>query len=312
MRKFMNSLKNKRQKSTLLNTETLQKIRDKQILKFFIKYKMHLGHHKKYIKKEFKSFLFCFFNDYGIIHLKKTLIQLRIAMHVLYHIGLQQQKILIVDAPFIRAKTIREEFFGSNNISSIEQLNWIPGLLSNNEVITKKLKNYLAEPNEGKDEDKEEDKRNVYQLILSSVENISAIVILDPLGSKDIMKEAAIVNIPIIALVDLNCSFLNVDYPIVMNNQNRGSVLMALKLLCSAFNKGLYAYWFYNKIARQKDVKLKQSFSKSSKNTFVLRNLNETSHFSEKKMNQKKGIVKKKHIKKDNETSSKKKNRKTK
>ena len=230
--------------------ETLKKMKDKQIFKILMEQKIHLGHHRQNIKKEFKTYLHSFFNDYGIINLKKTLMQLRIVMNIVFNLGLKNGNILIIDSFLINGKSL-DLSIPFEGILCLKQSDWIPGLLSNKKHVKNAMKQNLSKKNI------KTFQKDLSETLLNHIDSIDLIVIIDPLACIDIINEASITNTPIIALVDLNGFLQNIDYPIICNNQNRNSVLFILQLLFKAYEKGT----FY-----QNDVDKKIFMKKKRKN----------------------------------------------
>src|SRR5690348_16938980 len=110
-------------KKVALLQEYYKSTSDRYLLKMLIRRKTHFGFHRKFVKKEFKPFLHCFFNDHGIINLKKTIFQLRTATHLLYNIALNHGKIVIVDSSFVTFRDL-EKLIKLKEIKFLKRSRW--------------------------------------------------------------------------------------------------------------------------------------------------------------------------------------------
>lgn len=252
-----------------LKTQQLETIFDFQqfwqnktyyIFKDLINKKVHIGQHKKYLIGEMQPYIFGYLNNFCIINLNQTIIQLRSALKVLYetisnggHITIIGTKTAYLDHVELFANNLGLPYVASNK--------WLGGSLTNFETIernfNKQLKKEKIDLHAIKKSDPSEPCKETINIQNSDTINYKKLdlfkglrdmgpsdllIILNPLDNQNALNEARILGIPVIGLVDINTPFKLyklIDYPIVANNESLLSVSYFLQLFNFTIRCGL-------------------------------------------------------------------------
>ena len=87
-----------------------------------------------------------------------------------------------------------------------------------------------------------------------------ALFIVDVKKEHIAVKEAKILGIPVIAIVDTNCDPDDIDYPIPANDDSSKTIELITKIMADAIIEG-------NEVARQRQAELEASSERTSKET---------------------------------------------
>lgn len=207
---------------------------------------VHIGHPTRRWDPKMKPFIYCARNNIYIVDLLKSQKALNVAYAALKQIVADGGKVLFVGtkqqvAPVVEEEAVRSGSFYVNH-------RWLGGILTNFKTIQSRIK-YLKDleleeadgtfANKTKKEasmlTKEKDK------LLKNLEGIkemrkvpNALVVVDPSVEYNAIHEANILNIPVFAIVDTNCSPDNIQYVIPGNDDASKSVKLILQILADA------------------------------------------------------------------------------
>jgi small subunit ribosomal protein S2 len=211
---------------------------------------VHFGHQTRYWNPKMAPFIFGARGKIHIINLEKTLPLLSDSMNFISKLAAKRGTIMFVGTKRAASRAIREEAIrcGMPFVSH----RWLGGMLTNFRTIRASVKR--LKQLEGMSEDGSIDhlvKKEVLQLTrerdklersLGGIKNMKglpdALFIVD-VGHEDIaVKEARKLGIPVIAIVDTNCSPANIDYVIPGNDDAIRSIRLYTQLAADAVLEG--------------------------------------------------------------------------
>jgi len=185
--------KGNRDKTTI---EEMEEMRKKEVivpLRMYIKYGSHIGTNKK--TKDMEKFIFKRKGGVYLINVLKTDERTRLAAKILANY--QPEEVAVFGNRLYAQKPV------------IKMAEWtkfkpypgrfVPGTLTNPELST------FVEP--------------------------EIILISDPIKERQVLKEATLMGIPVIALCDTNNTLTNIDFAIPINNKGRKSLALIYWLL---------------------------------------------------------------------------------
>lgn len=179
-------------------------------------------------------------NNFYLLDLEKTLVHLQRAMHVCQQVVKQGGSILFVGTDEMSSQCVR--YYAKKAGQFYLHKNWFGGTLTN----WKHFSHYLADLNRKEIAFSQNPKKDVksfkkFARITQSLEGIrqmrhlpSLIVILNTQKHAIAIKEANLMNIPVIAVVDTDCNPEGITYPIPGNNDNVSSMKLYCEVLSDA------------------------------------------------------------------------------
>jgi len=211
----------------------------------------HFGHLARKWNPKMAPYIFDQKNGIHIIDLHKTVIKIDEAAEVMKELARSGRKILFV-ATKKQAKEVVAEKALSVNMPSVTE-RWPGGMLTNFPTIRKAVKkmNTIDKMKEdgtfeklAKRERLQIDRQRAkLEKNLGSIKDMSrlpsALFIVDIQKEANAVKEAARLNIPVIAMVDTCCDPTPIDYVIPANDDATKSVEVVLDALCKAIQEGL-------------------------------------------------------------------------
>lgn len=199
---------------------------------------VHFGHQTRRWNPKMKPFIFAERNGIHIIDLRKTLDRLKIAQQAVREVLLRGDRVLFVCTKKQLRSVVEEEAQRSGSFWVTER--WLGGMLTNFQTIRKQI-GRLKELERGQEENafefftkKErlllERERAKLDKYLAGVKDMGrlpgAIFVVDARREIIAVREAARLNIPIIAITDTNADPDLVDYPIPGNDDAIRSVTL--------------------------------------------------------------------------------------
>ena len=211
----------------------------------------HFGHLARKWNPKMAPYIFDQKNGIHIIDLHKTVAKIDEAAEVMKELARSGRKILFV-ATKKQAKEVVAEKALSVNMPAVTE-RWPGGMLTNFPTIRKAVKkmNTIDKMKEdgtfeklAKRERLQVDRlRAKLEKNLGSVKDMSrlpsALFVVDIQKEANAVKEAARLNIPVIAMVDTCCDPTPIDYVIPANDDATKSIELVMSVLCAAIEEGL-------------------------------------------------------------------------
>jgi len=202
----------------------------------------HFGHQTRRWDPRMKPFIFGERNGIHILNLDHTLQAFREALDFLRETVASGGRVLFVGTKrqaqaSVRFEAVRAGQFFANN-------RWLGGMLTNFRTVKKSIERYkerlelLGDPEQVKEHSKKELSRvnrevEKYAKALEGIKDMAklpdAIFVIDVGKEKIAVSEARRLGIPVVAVVDTNCSPDGIDFPIPGNDD----AVRAIQLYCA-------------------------------------------------------------------------------
>jgi len=210
----------------------------------------HFGHLTRRWNPKMAQFIFAERNGIHIIDLRKTQVLLTLAKKAIFDIAQQGKTVLFIGTK-PQAKAIIEEQAKKADTNYVSE-RWLGGMLTNFTTIRKSIKRLESldkmeidgtfEKITKKERlliSREKDRlRKVFGGIESMTRIPGALFIVDIKKEHLAIKEAKILGIPIIAIVDTNTDPEEVDFPIPANDDSVKTIELIAGIMADAVNKG--------------------------------------------------------------------------
>jgi small subunit ribosomal protein S2 len=240
---------------------------------------VHFGHLKRKWNPAMAPYIFMERNGIHIIDLHKTAEKLEEACNVIHQIAKSGRRILFV-ATKKQAKDILEEQVGPTNMPFVTE-RWPGGMLTNFPTIRKTIKKMTtidkmtadgAYDNLSKRERLQIQRQRTkleknFGSIVDMTRLPSALFIIDINKEHIAVREAKILGIPIIALVDTNTDPTPIDFPIPANDDASKSISLVLGKIIDALKEGLSERKAEKETSDNEEKKEKKSTSSTRKRT---------------------------------------------
>ena len=211
----------------------------------------HFGHLARKWNPKMAPYIFIERNGIHIIDLHKTVVMIDDAAEVLKEMARSGRKVLFV-ATKKQAKDVVAEKATAVNMPFVTE-RWPGGMLTNFPTIRKAVKkmNTIDKMKEdgtfeklAKRERLQIDRQRAkLEKNLGSIKDMSrlpsALFVVDIQKEANAVKEAARLNIPVIAVVDTCCDPTPIDYVIPANDDSTKTIELILGVLCTAIQEGL-------------------------------------------------------------------------
>ena len=211
----------------------------------------HFGHLARKWNPKMAPYIFDQKNGIHIIDLHKTVVKIDEAAEVLKEMARSGRKVLFV-ATKKQAKDVVAAKAAEVNMPSVTE-RWPGGMLTNFPTIRKAVKkmNTIDKMKEDGTFEKlakrerlqVERQRAKLEKNLGSIRDMSrlpsALFVVDVQKEANAVKEAARLNIPVIAMVDTCCDPTPIDYVIPANDDATKSIELIMDVMCKAINEGL-------------------------------------------------------------------------
>jgi small subunit ribosomal protein S2 len=211
---------------------------------------VHFGHKTKRWNPRMAPFIYGTRNDIHIINLGKTVPLLHAALSAVRDVVAQNGRILFVGTKHQAAEHVAEaaKRCGQYYINQ----RWLGGLLTNWNTIQvsiktlRKLEEQLAQPDLGfnkKERLSMSRQRDKLEASLGGIKDMGGrpdmIFIIDTNKEDLAINEARKLGIPIVAIVDSNCSPDNISYPIPGNDDSTRAIRLYCRLISDAVLTGI-------------------------------------------------------------------------
>ena len=210
---------------------------------------VHFGHQTRYWSPSMAPYIFGRRNKIHIINLEKTLPMLDEAMNFLGSVASQGGRILFVGTKRQAGKQIRQA--ASECGSPYVDHRWLGGMLTNFKTVKnsigrlKELETFMDSPESAKLSKKEvlslDRERAKLDRTLSGIKNLDglpdALFVIDIHYEKIAVREAAKLGIPVVAVVDSNCTPENIDYVIPGNDDSAKAIGLYLEAAAAAIKQ---------------------------------------------------------------------------
>jgi small subunit ribosomal protein S2 len=210
----------------------------------------HFGHLTRRWNPKMEKFIFMERNGIHIIDLRKTQLLLDIAREAIFDVSSQGRVILFVGTKNLAKEVISEAAKSCKQNYVTER--WLGGMLTNFSTIRKSIKrlNQIDKMEvDGTFEkitkkerlllSRERDRlRKVFGGIEEMTRLPGALFVVDIKKEHIAIKEAQILGIPVIAIVDTNTDPEQVDYPIPANDDSIKTIELMTSVLAQAVNEG--------------------------------------------------------------------------
>ena len=219
-------------------------------LKILIKNGVHFGHQTSRWFPKMAPYIWGYKNNIHLIDISKTAHQLEQAAKFLESIASKNKSILLVGTKKA-AKGLIKQISADLNLPYVTE-RWVGGIFTNRLQVQKAVKNYqtykeILEKSDQYSYTKKE--LNVCQKKLDRLERniggvknltwpLGAVLVVDVKKEHVAVKEAQVVGIPIVALVDTNCDPTGINYVIPANDDAPRSIGVLLNYLADAIKKG--------------------------------------------------------------------------
>lgn len=208
--------------------------------------RVHYGHKKRFCHADMMPYIYSINNDMAFIDLQATHRLLQNACRFLENKIKQGGEVLFVGTKYIRKYKYVDliKLYAEKCNMHYVNRRWLGGTLTNFPVVRKSCESlehlrYQIDNGFVPKLKKEQvlQKRNLERLeyrlegLVNMTKLPSVIVVIDRKYDDVAIREAAILNIPVIAVVDTNCSLSNVQYPIPGNDDCLSAVEFYLSTL---------------------------------------------------------------------------------
>ncbi|MCX7737226.1 MAG: 30S ribosomal protein S2 [Candidatus Kapabacteria bacterium] len=232
----------------------------------------HFGHLTRRWNPKMSKYIFGEKNGIHIIDLRKTQILIDIAKNAINKIAAEGKIILLIGTK-LQAKQHIEEQAKRCSMNYVSE-RWLGGMLTNFSTIRKSIKRLAAidkmEVDGTFDKITKKERllltreRDRLRKVFGGIEDMTqlpgALFIVDIKKEHIAVKEAKILGIPVIAIVDTNCDPDDIDYPIPANDDSSKTIELITKIMADAIIEG-------TEVARQRRAELEASSERASKET---------------------------------------------
>lgn len=232
----------------------------------------HFGHLTRRWNPKMSKYIFGEKNGIHIIDLRKTQILIEVAKNAINKIAAEGKIVLLIGTK-LQARQHIEEQAKRCSMNYVSE-RWLGGMLTNFSTIRKSIKRLAAidkmEVDGTFDKITKKERlmltreRDRLRKVFGGIEDMTrlpgALFIVDVKKEHIAVKEAKILGIPVIAIVDTNCDPDDIDYPIPANDDSSKTIELITKIMADAIIEG-------NEVARQRQAELEASSERASKET---------------------------------------------
>ena len=245
----------------MIDVSKLENVAPEYDLRDLLEAGCHFGHDASQWHPKMAEWIYTQQDGIHIFDLEKTAAQLTLAYNYFYHLGKEGKVVIFVGTKRQARETVKEKAqeFKVHWIVS----RWLGGLLTNWQQVGKSLKKML-EIEKGLTEDKYkmytkfeqtqlEKEAGRYARFFDGLRELKsipdAVFVIDPKKEKIVLKEAVMMDVPVIGLVDTDTNPQSVDIVIPANDDGRTSIEFIVNQLIQAYAKGRDAKSEVKKVA---------------------------------------------------------------
>jgi small subunit ribosomal protein S2 len=232
----------------------------------------HFGHLTSRWNPAMAKFIFTEKNGIHIIDLRKTQVLLDIARDAAYDASAKGKAVLFVGTKTQAKSIVADQATNAHSYYVSER--WLGGMLTNFSTVRKSIKRLSDIDKMEKDgtydkitkkerllRDRERERlRRVFGGIEQMTRLPGLIIVVDIKKEHLALKEAKVLGIPVIAMVDTNCDPNLVDYPIPSNDDSNSTIELITSTLAKAVAEG-------NALARTRQAELTSESHRIAKET---------------------------------------------
>ncbi len=231
---------------TLKKEKTMSQVTMRQMLEAGV----HFGHRTRYWNPQMAPYIFGARKQMHIVNLEKTLPMFNDAMNYIGKLAADNKKVLFVGTKRAAKEAVRAhaERCGMPYVSQ----RWLGGTLTNFKTIKRSIQRMIdLEEILGKSEDYARTKKEMLMMgrelrkLNDSIGGIrdmggmpDAMFVIDVGYEANAIREAVNLGIPVIGVVDTNCSQANVDYVIPGNDDSSSAINLYLQAAADAVLEG--------------------------------------------------------------------------
>ncbi len=234
----------------MIDTTNLPNVAPEFDLRELLEAGCHFGHDASHWHPKMAPWIYMEKDGIHIFDLQKTAEQLKIAYNYFYDMGMKGKTVVFIGTKRQARETIVDKApkAGIFYITS----RWLGGLLTNWEQVSKSLKR-MVDLEEGLATDKfakytkyeqsqlgkKKNRLSRFFDGLRGMKDLPAVLfIIDPGKEQNAVKEAQIMNVPMVGLVDSNVNPTALDIVIPANDDGLGSIEFIVGTLTDAYAKG--------------------------------------------------------------------------
>lgn len=215
-------------------------------MKDMLKAGVHFGHQTRFWNPKMAPYIFGVHDRIHIINLEKTLYAFNNALNFIYQVISKRGKVLFLSTKPAAQAIIKEEAIRSG--MPFVNHRWLGGMLTNYKTIRKSIKRLehleaLLNSPKMKSLTKKEvltlmREKEKLELSIGGIKNMGglpdALFVIDVKQEKIAIKEANRLNIPVIGIVDTNCSPDGINYVIPGNDDSTHAIRLYSQTLADA------------------------------------------------------------------------------
>lgn len=210
-------------------------------LKLLLKFNFHIGHRVNRLNPLMSSYILGIRNGIHIIDLEKTIVLLKKSLSFIKEVASRRGRILFIGTSSNTKITDLIQTTAEGCDQFFINKKWIGGTLTNYKEIVSVVNNLHTEDVSPKKLKRYKKLMGYYESIYA-MNNLPDLIVITKLESKEdrktILKEANMLNIPVVSLVDTDQDPTKITYPVVGNDDSYRAIWLFCKLIGAAVQEG--------------------------------------------------------------------------
>lgn len=234
----------------MIDVSKLENVAPEYDLRDLLEAGCHFGHDASQWHPKMAEWIYTQQDGIHIFDLEKTASQLALAYNYFYHLGKEGKVVVFVGTKRQARETVKEKAAAAKVHWIVSR--WLGGLLTNWQQVGKSLRKML-EIEKGLTEDKYkmytkfeqtqlEKEAGRYARFFDGLRELKgipdAIFVIDPKKEKIVLKEAEVMGVPVVGLVDTDTNPQSVAIVIPANDDGRTSIEFIVDQLIQAYARG--------------------------------------------------------------------------